>query len=676
LINYLKDFELKLGLNRHFTRNFSWASFGWLALIFICLYVWATKAPNINWEIALSGFSPIDWLNHLNLPQNFTSDFPQGSQTYNASLFMYVYRLADSVFGIDPEKMMPGVILFEMLFMGVASVIFFRALIPQAAPVAAFVFAVLVINSGARSMELAGFGGPFFAGLYYNFADGMRLLAVAMVIQRRFFVAALLFVLSVTTHPLMGAMGGIFAIGFYLCVRRKGDLNNILISFTVFFLLAGGWWFQHLQGVDVTSMSISSEIWIAFSKAFSFHFYPVANGLLTFDFERRFLPFLALLLLSIFYISRIPLPDRIRNGILAGGGLLLTVTLTGFAISHWSGNAGLIRLSLIRASDMLILVSLAVVIAALLREIEKGQFLHAALASGLLLAPFVGPPFPVVYVVFIILWQLPFFRPKRFTSSSKGALALVIAFCGFLFVYYWLGFVHLEYETIYFGHKQLWLMTLYVGVGIFMVDRIRRFSVFLRQVGLAAVMVFILSKAIYWGATANIGPRDKPMGDAYLSAQLWAKENTISSALFLVDPTIYYGWRDFSQRSSFGNLREWLHTSWLYDSNRNNYDEGLRRAAEFGYSPPDYLNESPPINGFLKIHEVVGARFYSSDTDWFKGLAKKYSLDYMVMKKERVKDRLFLQVVHENEFFLIYEFPKNDRDTSYNLEAVQRPPSQ
>jgi hypothetical protein len=151
------------------------------------------------------------------------------------------------------------------------------------------------------------------------------------------------------------------------------------------------------------------------------------------------------------------------------------------------------------------------------------------------------------------------------------------------------------------------------------------------------------------------------LGEAYLNAQLWAKQNTPPAALFLVDPTIYYGWRDFSQRSSFGNMREWLHTSWLYDPKKVNYDEGLRRAAEFGFYPPNYLSESPPLNGFVKIDKVVGEHFYSYDADRFREIAKKYSLDYIVMKKDRLKVRVLLPVAYENEFFVIHEFPINGR---------------
>jgi hypothetical protein len=68
-------------------------------------------------------------------------------------------------------------------------------------------------------------------------------------------------------------------------------------------------------------------------------------------------------------------------------------------------------------------------------------------------------------------------------------LALVAAFTAFLLAYYQQAFGHLDYETIYFGRKQLWLMTLYVGIGVLVADLVRPFSAFSRQVGVVAVMM-------------------------------------------------------------------------------------------------------------------------------------------------------------------------------------------
>ena len=640
------------GLTRH---SFLSIGLGMFFLIYVSLKVWATQAPNINWDIALSGFSPIDWVNHFKMPQNFNKDFPQGSHHYNTSLFMYVYRLADSIFSISPERLISGVILFEMLFIGLASVIFFRALIANAPPIAAFVFAVLVVNSGARSMELAGFGGPFFWGLYYNFADGMRLMALAMVLQRRFLIAGLLFSLSVMTHPIMGLMGGVLALGCLLGERNNINYHRIFLSSVVFLLLAGGWWIYHLQGYDVASIGVPSDIWITYSKAFNYHFYPVDNGLLTFAFERRLLAFLALLMLATFYVSRIDLPDGVKNGILIGGALLIITILTGLSISYWSSSPALIKLTLTRASDMLILVSLAVVVAGLMSTLENGRFFQAAIAAGLLLAPFLGPPFPVIYVFLAVIANTPILKRANLTVNDKIMLVLLVIFGAFIFLYYELGYVHANYETAYLGHKSLWLLTLFIGGAVLLADLFRPWFDYSRRLCLLIVFLIIISKSLGWRGTVNHSLSDKPLGEAYLHAQLWAKENTDPAALFMVDPTIYYGWRDFSQRSSFGNLREWLHTSWGYDSKKSNYKEGLMRASEFGYVPPAYLGETPPLSGFDKIDKLVGENFYSYDASRFLNLSKKYQVNYIVMKKDRITVHLHFPIAYENDFFIIYK---------------------
>jgi len=628
---------------------------GMLVLIFICLKIWAVQMPNINWNIALSGFSPIDWVNHLNLPENFIRDFPQGSQTYGASLFMYVYRLADLLFGISPEKLIPYIILFEILFMAFSSVIFFRALIPNALPFAPFIFALLVINSGARSMELAGFGGPFFWGLYYNFADGTRLIAIAMVLRGRFLTSALLFAVSVMTHPLIGVMGGIFALVFIVSDKKRVNYNKIFVSLVLFLLLAGGWWIYQLQAVDVSSADIQPDIWISFSKAFNYHFYPVNNGLLTFAFERKLLPFLSLLLLAFFYIFRIHLSHGLRNRILLGSCLLLTVTLAGLAISYFSSNPAFIKLTLTRASDMLILVCLAIVVAGLSSSLQKGQFFETAVASGLLLSPVLGPPFPVLYVFLAIISNMPILKRESLNAYDVINLVLLILFGIFIFIYFKLGYIHADFESVYLGHKNLWLLTIYIGCGVFVANLLQPVSVKFRKLCVMIVLLLVVSKTLSWQGTVNHGLSDKPLGEAFLSAQLWAKQNTDPTALFMVDPTIYYGWRDFSQRSSFGNLREWLHTSWLYDSKKSNYDEGLKRSFEFGYTSPAHLDLTPPLNGFDKISKIVFENFYSYDESKFLNLSKKYQINYLVMKKDQTRVRLNFPVAYENIFFIIYK---------------------
>ena len=204
------------------------------------------------------------------------------------------------------------------------------------------------------------------------------------------------------------------------------------------------------------------------------------------------------------------------------------------------------------------------------------------------------------------------------------------------------------------GQKYLWLLSLFILLSCLVSSFFPIIRGKLRKAVFIFVTVLIFPIATQWRATVNFGPAEKPMGLAFLEAQVWAKENTPITSLFMVDPTIHYGWRDFSQRSSFGNLREWLHTSWLYDSREANHEEGIQRVVKFGISIEDFLNQSPPNSGFEKLNKEIREQFYSFEVDWFRQMAVQYDINYLVMEKSNMRSRLPLPVKHENEFFVVY----------------------
>lgn len=140
----------------------------------------------------------------------------------------------------------------------------------------------------------------------------------------------------------------------------------------------------------------------------------------------------------------------------------------------------------------------------------------------------------------------------------------------------------------------------------------------------------------------------------YLDAQRWAQANTRIDAVFMVDPTIYYGWRDFSQRSSFGNLREWLHTGWLYDSRFDVYQEGIKRFGEFGIDIERYKYMTPAISGFDLLSGDIKKSFYLKSTDWFDALSRRYEINYLLMQKKFIQKEIAHESVFENNSFVIY----------------------
>ena len=85
------------------------------------------------------------------------------------------------------------------------------------------------------------------------------------------------------------------------------------------------------------------------------------------------------------------------------------------------------------------------------------------------------------------------------------------------------------------------------------------------------VVTGLLCAAVWWVGQSRPSPQMRAWCRDYRDTQVWARENTPRDALFLVDPVVRhpgvgYGWRDYSRRSSFGNLREWLYAGWSYSS--------------------------------------------------------------------------------------------------------------
>jgi len=631
--------------------------FGVLAVL--CLEIWMGKLPDINWQIALSGWSPIDWVAHLTYPENFSRDFPSGMNLYDKSLFMHIYPLAQRWLGVSPEQLIPFVILFEIVFLAVCAVYFCRAIVPDATPVIAYLFALLLV-SGYANMDLGNFGRPFFWGLYYNIADGLRLLGIAMLLRRHIVSAALLFAVSLTVHPIMALMGCTFAFGYMLIERRIAEPRRLLLGAVLFGVIAAAWWMLMFRDASLSAGEVGAQTWISIVRTFSYHFFPVDIGLLTLDHDRRFLPLLSLLALATFYLPRVCTDDRRCHAILVGMLLLCVLTVLGLLISAFVPIPALIKLSLPRASDMLVLVALAIAVAGLVDEILNGSFLSRALACGVILSPyFMKPGFPVLPVILLVLLHVrAHWRSGRPWTIRMATLVFCCAILMLGPLYWAVGILKPYHWPAYAGSLKFWLSVVCAGVllPLIMAGARHRVIGFANripiQIALMLATAFLFSR-LY--SNSLPGEQVRKQGKDYLEAQRWANTNTPSSALFMVDPTISYGWRDFSSRSSFGNLREWLHTSWLYDSRLAQYTEGKKRFDELGIDIHLYLNEHPSIDGYNKLDSDVKKRFYSMEPNWFVNLEQRYGVNYLVLYRSLIQLNYPFKKVFENDSFVIFK---------------------
>lgn len=643
-----------------------------LALTFVLAF--KLRLPDFDWQIALSGWSPIDWVAHLQYPGRYLLDFSNGMGLYDKSSSMYVYPLADRWFGVPVEQVIPVVIFLEMVFLAGSCIFFARTLSGTASPVSGFLFALLVVVSPARDIDLSHFGAPFFWGLFYNFADGFRLLGLAFFIRRQALLGGLLLGIGFSIHPIIAFFGCAFVAGFVAVERNWVGLRSLAGGVLAFLAISVGWLVYSYDFSSVVSSQVDPQVWVRTARAFSYHFFPIDYGLLTLDFHKRLLPLLVLCLLALHYLPGVSADRGLRRGLIGGCVVLVVLIAAGLAMSVYLPIPSLIKLAFPRASALLILIAMAICCIGLVRDIQNGTVLQRILGLLIVVSPFVYQPgFPLIPAAMLILsshHDCCETGESRSRTIEVAALALVLAV---VFAYWWAGLVQshdLPSYTGYFALFTYWPLVTISGlflVLLFIVRRYRKESVALNghlngfASGVGPVVVFLVScyLSLSWQRLQVPDLSYRAFGASYLDAQRWAKSNTPEQSLFMVDPTISYGWRDFSERSSFGNLREWLHTSWLYDSRADRYRAGLQRFAEFGIGLDPYLDLSVShLEGYRKLNADIGKRFYDLDEEWFLSMRQRYSVSHVVMRKDGLVRNYSFNKVFENQHFVIFDLSK------------------
>ena len=558
-----------------------------LGVIFIA--VWWSNTYETDAVLALKGYSPIAWVYQMAHPGNFVLDFPSGAENYRMSAFMHIYPAAYRL-GISPEVLLPVVVAFEIVLLSFAMFALCRVLAPDAPLAVPAVVIVYVIASTARDINLANFPQPYLTGQYYNIADALRILGIVMVLKNRALFAAILFAGSFATHPTMGLMGVACGVAMQLMRPREIPPRQILAAATLFLLIAGGWLLVQFGAATVSAGQIPVHVWIEMTRAFNYHWYTVDNGFFTINPQQFFLPFLSFLLLLAYYWPKDAVRSEISKKALAGILAMLGLSLAGLAISVFVPFPFLIKLALHRANDLVLFIGLVYVVNGLWRDLTVDAWWQRAIAATVLVSPWFVRPFPLI--VSVILVSPACLRVLGRRSASTGdriVTALVLGAILIIGLYKAAGiWAALSPFDFFRAPQMLWLLTLFLLAGALFARRFGRQSV------QALVLVAALALALNW-LNDRAETRNMARARDYLNAQVWAREHTSNSALFMTDPTIYYGWRDYSRRSSFGNLREWLHTSWLYDSHFDRFQEGMRRFGEFNIDLKPYLELRPPI---------------------------------------------------------------------------------
>jgi len=628
------------------------------ALALFAVYIWVGRIRDLELEYASYGFGPISVAYKAVDPEILSRDFPGGAEQFLKSAVMWVYPLALSVFGVAPEALLPVVVALEIAAIVVAMIALTRAVRPTAPSVVSSLVAALVLASGARDMNLAGFILPFFWGLYYNVADALRILAIVVIVKRRSVLGGVLLGASVLCHPPMGLMGAVFVGAVLLARPREMLQRSTLAGAALFVLIAGAWVAAVVRPWAAAGGPFPNQLWIDLTKLMSFHWYAIENGLLTANGAARVTHFCSFLILVAFYMTREERLSGVDRGMALGMLAMLLLVALGLGFPMFTKSPTLIKLSLHRASGLVLTVGLVYVVAGLWGDLGAAGLWRLLVVFPILISPFATwRGFPLFFSVLLVAPAWLAVCRGKWRAGDLVVTALVVVGLVIVVASSERGTRGLLGVVAYTGGRGFLRIALGAGAAVVALLILSR-RWFGRDLVKAAAFLGFAGFAVNCALALRLGPRKAAFGRSYKAAQVWARDNTPKNALFMVDPAVCYpaigyGWREYSRRSCFGNLREWLYSGWVYASDFELCQEGLRRLSEFGVDVRDYFGRKPPIAGFEALRRFVRRRYYGADDAWRLDLARRYGIDYFVFRKLRRAPHRQLPIVYENKRFIV-----------------------
>ena len=384
---------------------------------------WVTQVLALEFFVASTGSSPLHWIYLVLDSDKSLIDWPTGTRNLGKSLPMHAYRLSSEYLNADLFIVMKIYMGLEILAMLGAYYFFARHTTADKNVGLAVFFTLIVSLTAFQSMNLARFGYPFVWGLYYSFASAARILGLALIFKNRPWPAMVAFALSVMTHPLMGFIG---ILGGLAIVGSRGlqEVRRYLIPALVTGLISAAWLWISLEDNTVTAGNIPHSQWIEFTRTFNYHWYPFYTGVFDNLSFRYWLPFLSLILLYVFVRSDEKLNSKTSSELNLLVVVLTIITATGLAISYFEISPFLIKLSLHRASDLLVVIAFVVVLKRIFADAVSDNRIARTLSVILLVSPVLEWRLPGL-PVFISLLYTATFIPRLVVSLDHARRILL-----------------------------------------------------------------------------------------------------------------------------------------------------------------------------------------------------------------------------------------------------------
>ncbi len=686
--------------NANDDKSFRYLTNTFIAICFLLLtsIIYYYNSKDIELKLAWNGASPQNYvaekLHHENFRKNWEA---AGVGKYDFSLPMKVFYYLAKYCGISPTTTIyPYMFIQTLLFL--LSVAFLAQTLFQNKFVT-FISVIVVSLSNLAGLNLSRFGSGYASllswPLFYGYANAFRFFSLGFFLKNKYILCFVFLALSIYCHVNMGLFALAF-IGAYVLYkpslfREKSFISGIL----VFLVLVVPHIISIISNAAISSGGIPVDHWVKSTKIFCFHWYPITMKLFTKNAHREFFPFLLLCFFFFVALKYHNIKNEKNLKIIIGSSACLIMGVVGIIFSDIYPFVFLIKISLQRSTGLITFFGILYLIYYLFRKMDGGNIFTVFLATYSLLVFVFAKPGIAILPLFLLLYL----------DIKEGQLGpLKIDYNGIIIVksIYYMAVTLLILLTLTSIFKnnleiadsifvRLWTPLQYfnpfysfdflIRGGGFKVCPIFKYLLVYSALFTGLVVVFrstnnrvlnillinifvVMLLSTLWYLERNNylrwHNRYSKVASSYLDVQLWAQKNTSSDALFMPDPSHSYGWRDFSERSSFGNLREWGYCAISYNPDYKIYQDGIERMNEFGIDiekiTEEDLKDSKAFIYGDKLRKDIRLKFYNMKARQFKALSRKYKINYVVMKKKYHQNEFdAFKVAYENKYYIMYK---------------------
>lgn len=636
-----------------------------IVVFIIGLFAWYQYTYHLDLKDTVNGFSPHEWIILSRYIDN-TINYPSGVDVYFSSFFMYIYIFFYDVLHIDGLTAEKIVIFFEIFSKIISAYIIVNVIFNDEEPLKKdfifIVFSLFCISGYAFYSDLSRFGEHYYAGLYYNVADAMRLIAISFFFKRKFLLSTVFLSLSLLTHPLYGLIGSFFifsCIIFYFKYFTKKEYIYIFLACLIFVITLTLFYFNIFNNSYLlVNEQTPSEMFIKWSLFGNYHWYPIEFGLFGIHHQERFLGFITISILFLYSLYSKDNLNFIDKQVFIGWLSMIFLTIVGVYFSWTKDSVFMIKLSLTRASLLALEISILYIVYRFISNIlnYKNHILIASVSFVLLVSPFLIKA-PFSYGISILLVSLYLFinRKELNVNMFLIVLLMLIFFSIVLLIYYYnLGYIDIDYYVNYIGDTQFIKLFILFTIILYIIKFIKfKSHIFIYLI----VSLFLFFESYSWlNIRTKLDEDTRTFAQSYKEVQLWANKNTKKDSIFMLDPSLGSGWRLYSERASFGTFREWTHNSWLYKGDYNVFKSGMERFKEYDINMENKkYNFDSKLKHLNVLTEDIKYKFYHFDRNWFDKISEKYNLNYIVMIKSEINKELNYQVIFENKLFIIYK---------------------